>query len=42
MSGAKRNVILVILGLVVAAIAVIVGLKWFRKNRQVKGGNSRA
>jgi LPXTG-motif cell wall-anchored protein len=42
MSGTKRNVILVILGLVLAAVAVILGLKWFRKNRQVKGGDSRA
>lgn len=38
MSKSGRNIILVILGLVVAAVAVILGRKWLQKNRQVKGG----
>lgn len=42
MSRAKRNIILVILGLVVAALAVMLGRNWLKKNRQVKGGDSHA
>ena len=42
MSRAKRNIILVILGLVVAAVAVMLGRKWLKKNRQVKGGDTHA
>jgi hypothetical protein len=42
MSRTGRNIILVILGIVVATVAVILGRKWFQKNRQVKGGDNRA
>jgi len=42
MSKTGRNIILVLLGIVAAAVAVMLGLKWFRKNRQVKGGDNRA
>lgn len=42
MSGTKRNIILVIVGLIVAAVAVVLGFKWLKKNRQVKGGDSHA
>ncbi len=41
MSKTGRNVFLIILGLVIAAVAVILGRKWLQKNRQVKGGDNR-
>jgi len=42
MSKTGRSIVLVVLGVIVAAIAVIMGRKWFQKNRQVKGGDNRA
>ena len=41
MSKTGRNIFLIILGLVMAAVAVILGRKWLQKNRQVKSGDKR-
>lgn len=42
MSKTGRNIFLIILGVIAAIFAVVLGRKWLQKNRQVKGGDKHA